>query len=327
MQNQSTMKRSFIVEKLRDKMRLDQFLVAEFRGHSRAQTQKWIRDGFVIVNGTQRSKHFLLSHGDTVRVEIAVVETKTRESDAVVDTQGLRAQRTPATSLDIPILFEDDVVLIINKPAGLVVHPPHAQYTQPSVVDFLLAHVPAITNVGGDPLRPGIVHRLDKEVSGVMIVAKTNEAYRVLQQQFAQRSVTKEYRAIVYGVPPQETGDIRFKLAHSKRTSGKMAARPEHEEGREAWTTFTVLQLFRRYALLAVQINTGRTHQIRAHLAAIDHPIVGDSVYYSSHYQPAREAQRLYLHAYQLGFVHPVSGEHVRYTVELPPEFTHFANA
>lgn len=300
------MNKQFRVEEQYKDARLDHFLVAQMTDVSRSQIQKWIKQGSVNVNGKAVAKHFFLSVGDTVEVNVTA---ETAEKKVVPE---------------IPVVFEDESIMVLNKPAGLVVHPPQEQYPYATVVDFLMKHDPAIRDVGEDSLRPGIVHRLDKDVSGVLVVAKTQAAFLSLKQQFMERQVEKEYRAIVYGVPSQNAGEIKFKIAHSKTQGGKMAAKPEHEEGREAWTEYTVLQAYKRYSLLSVSIKTGRTHQIRAHLAAIDHPVVGDTVYFSKRYQPSRSSQRVYLHAYRLAFQHPATGERVEYISEIPSEFAEF---
>lgn len=301
------MNKQFTVEEQAKDVRLDHFLVTQLPDVSRSQIQKWIKQERVKVNGKAVAKHFFLGVGDVVDVNV-VPETAEKQKEVPY----------------IPVLFEDESILVLNKPVGLVVHPPQEQYPYATVVDFLLKHDLAIREVGEDPLRPGIVHRLDKDVSGVLVIAKTAKAFQALKQQFVERTVEKEYQAIVYGVPVQKSGVIKFKIAHSQTKEGKMAAKPEHEEGREAWTEYTVIQEHKRYALLSVSIKTGRTHQIRAHLAAIDHPVVGDTVYFSKRYQPSRFSKRVYLHAYRLAFQHPVTGERVEYITETPSEFAEF---
>ena len=224
-------------------------------------------------------------------------------------------------------IFEDEDVLVLEKPRGLAVHLGNKP-DEITLVDFLLKKYPLIKNVGENPIRPGLFHRLDKEVSGVMVVAKNQQAFVGLKEQFMQRLTQKEYRAIVHGILPQKTGVIKFRIAHSKTRGGKMAARPENCKGKEAWTEYEVLkEKNRRYSELKVTIKTGRTHQIRAHLAAIDHPLVGDSLYFSKKYQNKKEYPRLFLHAYRLSFAHPTHGQKMIFQANTPKEFEVFLSS
>lgn len=287
--------------------RLDKFLVIQLTDVTRSQIQKWIKRGDVTVNGKQVSKHFFLGLDDQINVEDVL--------------EGSEHEQVSEEAPEIPIIFEDEDILVINKPAGVIVHPAqsHQQWT---LVDFLREYFPGIDKVGEDPMRPGIVHRLDRAASGVMVVAKTDAAYANIKQQFVDRSVQKEYYAIVHGVPPKKTDVIKLKIARSKTKGGKMAARPEHEEGRDAWTQYDVLRVKnKQFAELKVNIKTGRTHQIRAHLAAIDHPVVGDTLYYSGHYKSRNQYPRLFLHSHRLGFAHPTTHKLVIFESEIPVEF------
>ncbi|MFH1425944.1 MAG: RluA family pseudouridine synthase [Candidatus Kerfeldbacteria bacterium] len=293
--------------------RIDHFLVGTFPDHSRSQMQKWVKHGLVTVNGKTVSKHHFLDEGDVVVVD--------------VDLEGVAAP-SESDAVDIPILYEDDDIIVINKPNTVLTHPAHDK-SEWTVAHFLLKHCPGVEGVGEDPDRPGIVHRLDKKASGVMVAAKNQEAFEKMKEQFMDRRVQKEYRAIVHGVPADETGVVRFKLARSTTKNGKMAARPEHqEEGRDAWTEYDVLETRnKRYALLAVRIKTGRQHQIRAHMAAIGHPIVGDRKYVTKDWATDKEYPRMFLHAYRLAFAHPRTGEPVEFIAPLPEEFNIFLKA
>lgn len=281
--------------------RIDTFIAGKLADVSRSHIQKDIVAGNITVNGSQVKKHYALQDGDSI--EYSIVEKDQIEKIAI----------------DIPILHEDEHILVIEKPCGVLVHPAHDE-TEWTLADFARDH--GASSVGDDPARPGIVHRLDRDVSGVMVITKTQEAFAHLKAQFQDRSVQKEYRAIVHGVPSQEYGIIKFKIARGKTHGGRMAARPENAEGQDAWTEYSVLsKKHSRYAELSVQIKTGRTHQIRVHLAAIDHPVVGDTLYFSSHYSSKKTYPRVLLHAHTLAFVHPYTQEAVIYTSEIPSEF------
>jgi 23S rRNA pseudouridine1911/1915/1917 synthase len=310
--------------------RLDRFLLIHIPGQSRSQLQKAVVAERVRVNGKAATKHAFLKAGDVVQIDEALLNTAAAEAQAPKWWEAVVTEEPE-------VLFEDDAIIVINKPANLVAHPADATDQQPSVAGWLVQRMAKQSKEGmaaaewivewprDVALRPGIVHRLDKPVTGVLVLAKSPEVAAALKLQFQARTVEKEYRAIVYGVPAQETGDIKFAIARSKTHGGKMAARPEHEEGRDAWTSYDVLQsIHDRYAVLSVRIHTGRTHQIRAHLAAIDHPIIGDTLYASSHYPLYKKSDHLFLHSYRLAFEHPVSRKPVEYIAELPEWFSAF---
>lgn len=295
---------SWSIDEAQKNTRLDKFLVTQLPNESRSAIQKWITSGAVLVNGASVSKHYFLVPGDEV-----------------VYTPVVKEKVSLGAVPEVDILYSDDAVLVVNKPNGLLVHPTNSS-AEHTMVDVALQHDPQIAEVGDDPRRPGIVHRLDREVSGVMVIAKTQQAFESLKKQFQERTVEKQYRAIVYGVPKNQSDVIRFKIAHSKTQGGKMAARPEHEDGKDAWTTFDVLGSYQRqYAELSVHIKTGRTHQIRAHLAAIDHPVVGDALYAKKRHQSDAIYPRLFLHAERLQVTHPVTGERMEWVSPIPKEF------
>jgi 23S rRNA pseudouridine1911/1915/1917 synthase len=217
----------------------------------------------------------------------------------------------------------------VNKPAGMVTHPAHGNYSG-TLVNALLHHCQALSTLN-DPLRPGIVHRLDKDTSGLMVVAKNDHAHARLARQFSRRTIIREYQAIVWGTFQAKTGKIEAALGRSKSDRKKMAV---VREGKHAVTEYTLLEQFPYLALLKLRLQTGRTHQIRVHLAHIGHPVFGDPAYNGRH--PAsgpgtpaqkREVQRLLdliprqaLHAKTLGFTHPVTGEELFFDSELPPD-------
>ncbi len=252
--------------------RLDKFLTNS--GHlslSRNQIQKLIKQGLITINNQIVLSHYILKPKDKVNID----------KNLTSDKKSINKKRLASTpGHKIKIIHETDEFLIINKPAGLAVHGLN-NYT---LADWLIEKYPDIKKVGDDPERPGIVHRLDKDVSGLMVIAKTQPAFDNLKNQFQNRTIKKEYTALVHGKIQKDSATINFPIRRA-RTGYKMAAIPATvkgqpaETGRLAETEFIVLQKLINYTLLRIKIKTGRTHQIRVHLAAYDHPIVGDDTY------------------------------------------------
>lgn len=221
---------------------------------------------------------------------------------------------------NLNIIYEDDDVIVIHKPAGIVVHPIKGHEDERSLIGEFLKRNPKIKNVGDDKSRPGIVHRLDKDVSGLIVVAKNQNAFDSLKTQFQNRTIQKEYIALVYGKLPKDHDMITFKIARSK-ASGKMVARPQAQEGKEAITEYDVLKRFKNHTLVRVTLHTGRTHQIRVHFLSIDHPLVGDKLYRKKRMKNIRpiEMDRVFLHANKLGFRLP-DGTEKMFESPLPEE-------
>lgn len=314
--------------------RLDVFLARRLPEQSRARLQAWIRAGRVRVDGRDQTRSSaVLAPGQSVEV---LPPPMIAAGPAVGGSQ-----------IQVEILFEDESLAVINKPAGLVVHP--APSTRgPTLVDFLRQRFPTLSSGGaarspaGAPVaaeaaaRPGIVHRLDRLTSGLLVVAKTDAAHAALARQFQRREVEKFYLALAHGRARAETGEISAPIHRDLRRRARMTTR--RSDGRFALTRFRVLERFTprrdalrwRYSLLRVQILTGRTHQIRAHLAALGLPLVGDPLYGA----PARllgpepwegkPAPRLFLHAQELAFRHPRSGEVLRFDANWPEECAAF---
>ncbi len=293
-------------------IRLDIFLTREMPETTRSQVAKRIKNGNVTVNGKAATVHRFLKKGDAVELNDA------QKMDGVVGaTRRVAPTEMTACIPTVPLIAETPDWLVLDKPPGLLVHP-DAKTNNGTLVDFLIVHDPAIAKVGEDPSRPGIMHRLDKEASGLMVIAKTQDAFDSLKRQFAEHTVEKKYLALVFGEMEKEEGDIKFKIARSK-TRQRMAARPEHEEeGKVAWTHYKVLRLFRNASLLELTILTGRTHQIRAHLLAINHPIIGDPLYKRRKEDRNISAPRLMLQAVHLGFRDPATGEKIEF--DLSPD-------
>ncbi|MBI4092521.1 MAG: RluA family pseudouridine synthase [Candidatus Kerfeldbacteria bacterium] len=293
--------------------RLDKYLVRHLGHLSRNQIQKLIEAGRVAVNGKTVPSHLALRTGDTITI--------------IDSTLAERPTAQPRTLPAPTVLFENDSILVINKPAGLTVHP-GAGVHGPTLIDWLVKRAPSVTTVGDDPqVRPGIVHRLDRDVSGVMVIAKTPESFENLKQQFKNRTVGKEYLALVHGVPKKRSDTINFRIDRSKRQHGRMAARPAHAEGREAVTHYVVERRVKNNALLRLTIATGRTHQIRVHLKALGHPIVGDTVYTTKpfRHKPV-DLTRPFLHAAQLKFT-DVDGTVRAFTAPLPENLRRFLSS
>lgn len=270
--------------------RLDQFLT-EAIAYSRSAVQRKIKNGSIRVDDQPVDKDFRLAAGQTITVS--------------PDPASPTATPSPGPT----IVAEDDGVLVLDKPAGLVVHPADG-VREPTLVDWLLATRPEVRGVGEDPQRPGIVHRLDREASGLMVVAKTQAAYDFLKRAFQEHRVEKHYTALVHGIVQQDTGVIRFPIQRSA-ISGRMSARPVGDEGREAETHFTVLERLPPFSLLDVETKTGRTHQIRVHLHALGHPVAGDPLYRPKKPGTRKVPPRLFLHASRLRLPHPDGGEGV----------------
>jgi 23S rRNA pseudouridine1911/1915/1917 synthase len=267
-------------------LRLDAFLAARGAAPSRAAAQRSIEAGAVTVDGRARPKNHRLSAGEEVRVE----EPEPARREAAV------------AAVAFEVVYEDEQLLVVDKPAGLVTHP------APGHRGATLAEALAGRAAGGeDPGRAGIVHRLDRDTSGLMVVARTEEAYAALQRMMKAREITREYLALVSGQPDAERGTIDAPLGRDRSRRTSMSTRTDR--GRSAVTHFEVIERLPRTALLRVRLETGRTHQIRAHLDAIGHPVCGDPAYGGSACGRRLGLERQFLHAARLMFRHPVTGE------------------
>jgi 23S rRNA pseudouridine1911/1915/1917 synthase len=264
--------------------RLDAFLASELP--SRAAAAKLIDSGAVSVDGTRRQRSWRVSAGELVEVE---------ESPAA-------AAEPPKVPFEV--VYEDDDLMVVDKPAGVVVHPAPG-HRGPTLAEALAGRAAG----GPDPGRAGIVHRLDRDTSGLMLVAKTEAAHAALQRMIREREVTREYLALVSGHPDAESGTIEAPIG---RDRARRTVQSTHtDKGREAVTHFRVLERFPRTSLLEVRLETGRTHQIRAHLEAIGHPVCGDAAYGGADCGRRLGLKRQFLHSYRLMFSHPTSGEFV----------------
>ncbi|MBX3003014.1 MAG: RluA family pseudouridine synthase [Anaerolineales bacterium] len=286
--------------------RLDKFLVAALPQYSRARVQALIKAGHVLVNNKPASKAGQSLEGGE-RVEVQVPPAAPSE---------LQPQAIP-----LDVVFENDDVLIVNKPAGMVVHPA-AGHRSHTLINAALAHAPEIEGVGGE-LRPGLVHRLDKDTSGLIALAKNDAAQQALQAQFQQRSAQKSYLALVDGQPATPQGRIEAPIGRDPRERKRMAVmRPGR--GREAVSEYRTLESFPEHTLLEVDIHSGRTHQIRVHLAFIHCPVVADTVY--GRRKPSLPLKRQFLHAARLGLVLPGETQPRTFSAPLPADLEHALN-
>ena len=283
--------------------RLDRWLAARLPELSRARLQTLIEGGRVTVGGRARKAAYRVRAGERVEAEIPPAE----------------AQELRPEALPLEVVYEDDAVLVVNKPAGMVVHP-GAGHAGGTLAAAVLAHAPETARVGGQR-RPGIVHRLDKGTSGLLVVAKTRPAYDSLVAQLAARTVARRYLVVVHGLPTPSDGVIDAPIGRHPRDRVRMAVRPPGQ-GKRAVTRYRVLERFPAVpaAYLEARLETGRTHQIRVHLAARGHPVLGDDTYRPrSLPRPDLDPEGLALHAAELGFVHPLTGEPVAFAVAPPP--------
>ena len=287
----------YIVNELDAGKRLDRKLSELSEEFSRTQWQKVISNGTVLVNDVVAKANLKLKEGDRINYE----EPEVEEMDV-----------TPV-KMDLEIIYEDDDLMVINKPKGLVVHP-GAGTTEPTLVSGLLYHCQSLSTING-PTRPGIVHRIDKNTSGLLVVAKNDVAHHELAKQLEDRTLSRKYIALVEGVIQEENGTIDAPIGRDPKDRTKMIVRPENSKN--AVTEFQVLERFRNHTLIECKLQTGRTHQIRVHMKFIRHPIVGDPQYgIKSEY-----ADTQMLHAYAITFVHPTTKEEMSFEIPYPTEF------
>ncbi len=284
--------------------RMDKFLATSLPDLSRSRLQALVKEGAVLLNGRATKPGHLLAAGD--RIELTIPEDKPSHAQA--------------EDLPLSILHEDDDLCVLNKASGMVVHPA-AGNPDGTLVNALLHRFGALSSIGG-VTRPGIVHRLDKETSGCLVVARNDFTHEGLTRQFAGRETTKIYLAVVQGVPPIKSDSIKTHLGRNPANRLQMAVVPENA-GKYAHTDYQVICLTGGNSLVRCTLHTGRTHQIRVHLKHLGHPLLGDETYSRPARQTAR-VPRLMLHAWQLGFTHPRSNQLLHFTAPIPPEFEGF---
>lgn len=284
--------------------RIDTFL-SEKTGLTRSQIQKLIEKGNVLVNGSRVKQNYKIKHGDTIALSLP------EEKHA-----GLIPEPIP-----IEILYKDKQLAVVNKPAGMVVYPA-AGHNRGTLMNALLYHCKKLATIGG-PLRPGVVHRLDKDTSGVMVVALDDAAYYNLVEQFKHRTINRKYIALVYGNLKEDKGEIALQIGRSESDRKKMSTKVKR--GKEAITGWNVIERFGNATLIEARLGTGRTHQIRVHFASIGHPVLGDRTYGKKTELEINRKKKIsfprqMLHAGLLGFTHPMTGEYIEFSSPIPSD-------
>jgi 23S rRNA pseudouridine1911/1915/1917 synthase len=288
------------IDEQHENERIDKVVAGINQEWSRTQVQQWIKDGNVKVNGKEVKANYKCEHGDIITIDIPKPEPLDVEPE----------------EMELDIYYEDSDVIVVNKPRGMVVHPAPGHLSG-TLVNGLLAHCKDLSGING-VLRPGIVHRIDKDTSGLLMVAKNDFAHESLAKQLLEKTVTRKYKAIVHGVIPHDYGTIDAPIGRDKRDRQSMTVTDEN--GKEAITHFTVLERFKNYTFIECQLETGRTHQIRVHMKYIGYPLAGDPKYGPKKTLPI-DGQAL--HAGVLGFHHPRTNEYLEFEAPLPPEFEH----
>ncbi len=295
--------KSISVQSSDTKERLDAF-IARQTGITRSQIQKLIEQGDVLVNSRQSSQNYRVKISDEISI---------RQPEKPVE--GLVPEAIP-----IEILYKDDYLVIVNKPAGMVVYPSAGHYSG-TLMNALAYHCKKLASIGG-PLRPGVVHRLDKDTSGIMVVALDDNAYYDLIEQFRQRTINRRYKALVYGNLREDSGEITSLIGRSETDRKKMSTRVRR--GKEAVTRWRVIKRFGCATLMEARLGTGRTHQIRVHFASIGHPVLGDRTYGKKTFIDIGNKRivfpRQMLHAELLGFIHPITKEPLEFSSPLPED-------
>jgi len=295
----------FYIDSEAEGKRLDSFLAEKIEGCSRTYMQKLIEEECCKVNGKSAKSNLKLRSGDKVEVSIPAPVPLEVEPEKI----------------ELHIVYEDKDIVVINKPQGMVVHPAHGNYSG-TVVNALLEHCGSLSDYNGltginGVMRPGIVHRIDKDTSGIIVVAKTNEAHLSLSEQLKEHSITRKYTALLEGRLKEDSGSVETLIGRSPKDRKKMAV--VSNNGKRAVTHYRVLESFDDFTLVEAVLETGRTHQIRVHMSYLGHPVVGDAVY---GYKKQRfDTKGQLLHARVLGFIHPASREYVEFEAPLPDYF------
>jgi 23S rRNA pseudouridine1911/1915/1917 synthase len=281
------------------KDRLDIFLSDYLEKLSRSSIQKLIKKGYIIVNGKETKANYILKEGDVVDVEF--------EKEEVIEIL--------PENIEIEIVYEDNDIAIVNKPQGMVVHPAAGNFSG-TLVNALLYHLDSLSDLNGN-LRPGIVHRIDKETSGLLMIAKNNFAHERLASQLKAHTTNRLYEALVEGIIKEDRGKIDAPIGRHLTERKKMTV--TETNSKEAVTHFSVLERYKNHTLIEAKLETGRTHQIRVHMKYINHPVVGDKVYGFKAQKFKLNGQLL--HAKKIGFIHPRTEEYIEFNSELPEYF------
>ncbi|WP_290771304.1 RluA family pseudouridine synthase [Anaerofustis sp.] len=298
-------KKEFIVNGENENKRCDKFLAENLEEFSRERLKKLFRQGEVFINNEVVKASNKLLAGDVVSLTLPDPETL-----------DIKAENIP-----INIVYEDEDIVIVDKPQGMVVHPANGNYTS-TLVNALMYHVKDLSTING-VIRPGIVHRIDKDTSGLLVVAKNDTAHNHLARQFKEHSINRRYKTLCHGIIHEEKGTVDAPIGRHKVKRKEMCV--TEMNSKKAVTHFDVLKRFNGYTFLDVHLETGRTHQIRVHLRYISHPVIGDKVYgYNTKIDKPFKGQLL--HAYKLGFIHPRTNEYMEFNSELPGYFNTLLN-
>lgn len=292
----------YVIEETAAGERIDKALASVNADWSRTLIQQWVKDGIVLVNGSTVKPNYKVKAGDTLTVD----EPEPEELNI------------PAEDLNLEIVYEDSDVLVVNKRSGMVVHPAPG-HTTGTLVNGLMHHCTDLSGINGI-MRPGIVHRIDKDTSGLLMVAKNDKAHTSLVNQLVEKSVTRVYTALVHGHIPHDNGTIDAPIGRNQKDRQSMSV---ENTGKHAVTHFKVLERFGDFTLVECRLETGRTHQIRVHMKYIGHPLAGDPKYGP---KKTIDYDGQVLHAGTLGFVHPVTEEYMEFTAPLPEEFEQLLN-
>lgn len=287
-----------------DNERLDAYLANELDEISRSYVQKLIKEKLVFVNDKHVKSSYLVKEGDFIKVNLP----KPKELEIIPE------------DIPIDIIYEDEDIAIINKQQDMVVHPAPGNYNG-TLVNALLFHIDNLSSINGI-IRPGIVHRLDKDTSGLLIIAKNDKAHKTLSANLKDRNIKRTYISLVHGILSNEEGTINAPIGRHGTDRKKMTV--TQKNSKEAITHYKVLERYNNYSLVEVNLETGRTHQIRVHMAYINHPVVGDPIYSKGKNEFGLDKQML--HAYKLGFLHPTRGEYMEFKVDLPGYFKDILN-
>ncbi|MBQ3161747.1 MAG: RluA family pseudouridine synthase [Oscillospiraceae bacterium] len=293
----------YVVENISDEIRIDKWICEQNQEISRSMLQKLLKENQVTVNGKAVSKSYKINNGDCISVEIP----EPVELDVLPE------------NIPIEIVYEDDDLLVVNKPKGMVVHPAAGNYNG-TLVNALLYHCKGRLSSINGVIRPGIVHRIDKNTSGLLIVAKTDKAHTGLAEQIKAHTFTREYQAVICGRLKDSNGIVEAPIGRHPVERKKMCVTDKNSK--DAKTEYTVLDEFNGYSHIKLKLYTGRTHQIRVHMSYIGHPVYGDDVYGKA----SKLCEGQCLHAKKIGFVHPINGEYYEFDSELPDYFTNVLN-
>lgn len=294
-----------IVDESDNGERIDKYLAEELDGYSRAFVQKLIKDGYVTVNEKPVKSNYKVTHSDVLDIQLPELT----EPEIVPE------------NIPLDIIYEDDDIILVNKPKGMVVHPAAGHYSG-TLVNALMYHChDNLSGING-VLRPGIVHRIDMNTTGVLVACKNDFAHNSLAQQLGVHSITRKYNAVCYNTFKDTAGTIDAPIGRSKNDRKKMAV--DRENGRRAVTHYKVLDNFKKFAYVECELETGRTHQIRVHMSSIGHPLLGDDVYCNA--KAPYNLQGQTLHARVLGFVHPRTGKYMEFEAPLPEYFQKILN-